>query len=336
LDTVPVRVYYPSPPGNEVLEDLRRAVPEGVEILSGEQPDAYDVIIEGRPAAENLEAQGLKAVIVPFAGVPESTLALLRERPALSLHNLHHNAAETAEMGMALLMAAAKRIVPCDRLLRLNDWTPRYMPSQSVRLDGKRALVLGYGKIGRRIAQCCVSLGMKVAATRRSQQAPQADGSVVVHPAASLKTLLGTANVLVIALPQSPETIGLIGKAELNAMPPGGILVNIARAAIVDEEALFEALKGGHLHSAGLDVWYAYPQAQAGAVPSYFSMPDSAKDTPPSRFPFGELDNVVLSPHRAGVSMDTEKQRVADLATMLTALHNGKPMPNRVSTSAGY
>ena len=332
-----MRVYYPMPPNPQVLDDLRSALPEGVEVLNtSTHPDAFDILIEGRPTPELLDTPGLKAVIVPFAGVPEATLKLALERPNVSLHNLHHNAAETAEMGLALLLAAARRIIPCDRKLRQDDWTPRYQPSESVRLAGKNALVLGYGEIGRRLAHYCTGLGMKTVATRRSQVDPQQDGPVRVYPASALPKLLPGANVIMIALPQSGETTGLVGRTELETLPKGAILVNIARAAIVDEEALFDSLKSGHLHSAGLDVWYAYPQAKAGAVPTYYSTPEGASNTPPSRFPFGELDNVVLSPHRAGVSMETEKQRVADLAAMLTAGAEGRPMPNKVNVSAGY
>jgi phosphoglycerate dehydrogenase-like enzyme len=319
-----------------VLDSLRQAVPSGVEVQDGDKPGDYEILIEGRPTEDLLHAPSLRAVIVPFAGVPEATLEMARSRPEITLHNLHHNAAETAEMGFALLLAAAKRLIPADRKLRKNDWTARYLPSESVRLDGKQALVLGYGEIGRRLAWSCAALGMRVSATRRSQAREQADGPVRVYPAASMPGLLPTANVLIIALPQSKETIGLIGKKEIEALPPGAILVNIARAAIVDEEALYDALKSGHLHSAGLDVWYTYPKSASGGVPAYFTMPEGAVDTPPSRFPFGELDNVVMSPHRAGVSMETEEHRVAGLAALLTAASEGKPMPNRVNTAAGY
>ncbi|MEA2554179.1 MAG: hypothetical protein QOJ65_2355 [Fimbriimonadaceae bacterium] len=323
-------MYFPNPPSPNVVEDLRRAVSAGVEV-SQEKLHDYEVLIEGRPDASLLHPPSLKLLIVPFAGVPAATLELLRDRPQIEGHNLHHNAGDTAEVALALLFSAAKRVVPLDQRLRQNDWSPRYQPSESVSLGGKTALILGYGEIGQRIACSLRSLGMQVLATRRRPGAEQN-----VFPAQKLLELLPRANVLIIALPQTSETEGLIGDRELRLLPPNAILVNIARAAIVDEEALFNALNDGHLHSAGLDVWYQYPQGQPNSVPGYFTMPASATDTPPSRFPFAELANVVMSPHRGGVSMDTESRRVAHLAAMINAFTAGEPVKNRIDLDAGY
>jgi phosphoglycerate dehydrogenase-like enzyme len=108
-------------------------------------------------------------------------------------------------------------------------------------------------------------------------------------------------------------------------MPPGGILVNVGRGSVVDQGALYAALKTGHLHAAGLDVWYNYPEK-----------PEKRERIPPADFPFHELDNVVMSPHRGGGSDQTEVLRMTHLAASLNAAARGEQIPHRVDLAAGY
>jgi phosphoglycerate dehydrogenase-like enzyme len=286
-----------------------------------------EILVGGRPSHEQLGASSkLRALIVPWAGVPEITRERLIEFPSIELHNLHHNAAPTAEVASALLLSAAKLIVPIDQQLRTNDWTPRYEPSRSVLLDSKTALILGYGEIGQRVARFCQALNMKILATRRNPQtaAPQ-DIAVEIHPPGDLLQLLPQANVLMITLPITAETRGLIGERELALLPAEAILVNIGRGGIVKEAALYRALRGRRLAAAGIDVWYNYPPDEA-----------SRRNTPPSQYPFHELDNVVMSPHRGGDSIETERLRLTHLADLLNAAAQGRSMPNCVDVNAGY
>lgn len=127
-----------------------------------------------------------------------------------------------------------------------------------------------------------------------------------------------------ICLPLTDETKGLIGADELAQLAPGAVLVNTGRGPIVDERALFDALRAGRLR-AGLDVWYRYPEDEAARA-----------GTPPATLPFHELDNIVMSPHRAGLCAETERLRAVFLAEMLNAGARGEPMPGRVDLDAGY
>jgi phosphoglycerate dehydrogenase-like enzyme len=171
---------------------------------------------------------------------------------------------------------------------------------------------------------------MRVVPVRRSPQASEQRGYE------ELPSLLPQADVLMITVPLTPETEGMIGEEQLQAMPHGSILINVARAQVVEERALYEALKSGKLHSAGLDVWYRYPQEQGNSVPSYFVAPPSAANTPPSEYPFFELPNLVMSPHRGGATIGTEERRIQHLATLIRAAMNGEPVPNQVNLDAGY
>ncbi|MFZ5916883.1 MAG: 2-hydroxyacid dehydrogenase [Chloroflexota bacterium] len=289
------------------------------------EPAACHILVTGRLTREHLRASpNLRAIVVPWAGLPDTVRALAPEFPHIAVHNLHHNAAPVAELAVTLMLAAAKFILPLDRALRQSDWRPRYRGNPSVLLVGKTALILGYGAIGQRVACVCRGLGMTVIATRRNPEASR-DGDVEIHPPQALHRLLPRANVLLICLPLTDETTGLVGERELALLPPGAVLVNIGRGPIVDEAALYHALCEGRLHAAGLDVWYNYPADEAARA-----------QTPPSAFPFHELENVVMSPHRGGQSHDTELLRAIELARLLNAAARGEPMPNRVDLQAGY
>jgi phosphoglycerate dehydrogenase-like enzyme len=291
-------------------------------------PADYHILVAGRPQREHLIASpNLQALVIPWAGLPEATRQLMTEFPHIAVHNLHHNALPVAELALALLLAAAKFIVPMDRALRSHDWTPRYEPSPAVLLEGKTALILGYGSIGRRVARLCQGLGMEVIAIRRQAGtlSPDAPGGVSCASLKALRGLLPRANVLIICLPHTPETSGLIGAQELALLPAEAILVNVGRGAIVDEAAFYRALQEGRLHAAGLDVWYNYPADEA-----------ARSHTPPSAYPFHELNNVVMSPHRGGLCTETESLRMTALAALLNAAARGEPMPNRVDVKAGY
>jgi phosphoglycerate dehydrogenase-like enzyme len=314
----------------EGIADLRERLSPNIQFTSGDNAAdlaACHILIAGRPQREQLEAgQSLRSLIIPWAGLPAETRTLLADFPDISAHNLHHNAGVVAELTTALLLAAAKRIIPFDRALREGDWSMRYAPpGDVVRLEGKTVLVLGYGAIGQRVARICRAMGMHVLATRRRPPFESDGVAAEIHPPQALPDLLPRANALVIALPQTPETTDLIGKAQFDLLPSGSILVNIGRGPIVNEEALYAALVDGRLAAAGLDVWYRYPETAA----------DRAA-TPPTTLPFANLENVVFSPHRAGLTADTETLRMSHLADLLNTAAAGNPLPNEIDLEQGY
>jgi len=316
-------------PDADSLEHLRAHLDGGICVTLGsdlpESPE-FHVLVAGRPQCEHLVASpNLRALIIPWAGLPETTREVMRDFPGVAVHNLHHNALAVAEMAVGLLLAATKGIIPADRALRAHDWTPRYRQQRPVLLQGRTALILGYGAIGREVARLCRALGMKVMATRRNTMSAAAGVADQVHPPGALHTLLPSATALIICLPLTPDTGGLIGEKELALLPPQAILVNVGRGRIVDEGALYQALKTGRLHGAGLDVWYDYPADEAGRT-----------CTPPSSYPFHELDNVVMSPHRAGHAAPIEQLRMEHLAASLNAAARGESIPHRVNLDASY
>ena len=325
-----LNVHYYIDPQTKPLEILRSRLENGIQFSASKDiptDDEYQVLINGTPTLEQLQASpNLHTLIIPYAGVPLATRTLLADFPGIKVFNLHHNAAPTAEMTIALLMAAAKFLVPIDRTFRESNWTPRYQTNPSLLLEGKCALILGFGHIGQRVGRFCQALGMEVIGLRRNTGAPLLpDLKAEVHPPQDLDQLLPRANALIITLPITSETEGLIGANQLAAMIPGGILVNVGRGPIVDQTALYQALQDGTLSAAGLDVWYNYPTTE-----------EERQDTPPANHPFHELDNIVMSPHRGGGSKGTERLRMEHLANLLNALKNGTPTQNLVNLGLGY
>jgi len=326
-----LRVHLLRTPDSGPLDYLRELIDDEVVLTTGEElpdPPDYHIFIAGRPRREHIaEASQLQTLIIPWAGLPRDTRELMLDFPDVAVHNLHHNAAPVAELAVGLLLAAAKFLIPMDRALRAHDWTPRYQPNPSLLLAEKTALVLGYGEIGQRVAEICRGMRMKVLATRRNVEETPPDCPDEIHSPEALLDLLPRAHAVIICLPLTDETKGLIDAEALARMPSGAVLVNIGRGPIVRQEALYHALRTGGLRAAGLDVWYNYPQDEA-----------SRSNTPPADVPFHTLDNVVMSPHRGGAlsESETECMRMEALARLINAAARGESMLNPVDVERGY
>jgi phosphoglycerate dehydrogenase-like enzyme len=228
-------------------------------------------------------------------------------------------------MAMTLLLAAAKHLVPIDQALRRHDWRPRYEPSPSIMLEGKLALIYGYGAIGKRVARGCIGLGMEAVGIRRKVTVAYEDGAVRVTDPSELPDLLPRTTALMVCLPQTSETTGVIGREELAVLPKESVVVNVGRGELIEEQALYEALAEGRVHSAGMDVWYEYPKDR-----------ESRGNTPAGNYPFHELDNLVMSPHRGALGGEAETMRMTELAELLNAAARGETIPNRVDVAIGY
>ena len=325
-----IKVHIDYPPAGAAKEALLKNLDPRIQLTFGPNlPELadFEILVAGRPDHTQLRASpNLKTLIIPWAGLPDGTQELLTNFPHISAHNLHHNAAPTAETALALLLAAAKFLVPIDQTFRKNDWSPRYQPSPSVMLYGKAVLILGFGRIGSRIGRVCHALDMLVIGIKRHIRPPESyDYPVEIHPPEDLHSLLPRVQVLIITLPNTPDTIGWIGAPQLALMPRGGLLVNVGRGPIVDQFALFNALKEKHLAAAGLDVWYNYPAS-----------PEERTSTPPADVSFNQLENVVMSPHRAGTVLEIETLRMQHVAELLNAAASGQPIPNAVDLQRGY
>ncbi|HRI42712.1 MAG TPA: NAD(P)-dependent oxidoreductase [Fimbriimonadaceae bacterium] len=274
-----------------------------------------DVLVAGRPEETLLDEPALKAVVVPFAGVPSVTLERMQRRRHLALYNLSFNAPIVAELALGLLVAAARGIASGDRALREGRWQGRQDDFVGVHLSGRTATILGYGSLGRRVGVALEALGVHVLGVARTSRA----GAFGFD---ELDQCLDASNFLFICAPSTSQTRGAIERARIQRLRPPRILVNVGRGDIVDEESLYEACRDGTLFGAGLDVWYAYPGEESSLVM-------------PSQYAFHELGNVVMSPHRGGASDRTEELRALALADLIEALARGEK-PRSVDVDAGY
>ena len=242
----PLHVWVPG--GGAFVANAQEAMTgDVVWVLDEGIPSVAHMLVSGTPTAEWLDGcAGLRAVVVPYAGVPTKTAVLLAARPHVALHNLHHNAAATAEMAVSLLLAVAKHVVAGHTTLRRGDWSLRYGAPVGVTLAGRRAVVLGWGTIGARVGHVLRAMDLDVVGVARS--ARPSEGVVAVD---ALDEALIGADTLVVTAPATEQTCGMVNASRLARLAPGAMVVNVARGALIDERALFEALRKGALVASG-------------------------------------------------------------------------------------
>jgi glyoxylate reductase len=217
----------------------------------------------------------------------------------------------TADMAWALMLATARRVAEGDRFVRAGRWkgvTWSLMLGRDV--QGATLGIIGLGRIGKAIARRASGFGMRVLYhTRRPD--PEAERLGAAYR--SKADLLREADFVVLSVPLTPETRGLIGDAELALMKPSAYLVNVARGPVVDEAALVRALQEGRLAGAGLDVFEDEPRVHPALV---------------------ELDQVVLTPHIGSASRATRLAMATRAAENCVAALAGQRPPNLVNPEA--
>ncbi len=331
-----LHVHYQNAGEEELAELIRPLLDPQIRFTIGAaHPDrlaCHVLVAGGLDDPETFDSRAeLTHVVLPWVGVSTHTQSLVKARPHLSLHNLHHNAAATAETAMTLLLCAAQKTLQWDSALRQGTWRDlTTVAENTLSLAGRNALILGYGAIGKRVAQQCQAFGMNVSAIRRSVTQPVKDvNGVTQHPVSAFHNLLPNTQALICILPATNETKNFITAEAFELLPKNAVFVNVGRGSNVDQEVLYNALKNGDISAAGIDVWYNYPK---GVDRSRYDV----VDVHPAEYPFWELDNVVLSPHRGGMGDQTEPARAVELAKVLNAIVRGEDVPNKIDFERQY
>jgi len=255
-------------------------------------------------------AKKLKVVARAGVGLDNVDVKAATQAGVMVVNAPTSNIVSAAELAVALLLAAARRVPAANESLKNGEW--KRSKYSGVELFEKTVGIVGLGKIGVLVAQRLAAFGMNVVAYDPYVQAGRAAQMGV--RLASLDELLSVSDFISVHLPKTPETIGLIGDEQLHKVKPEVIIVNAARGGIVDEQALYSALKEGRVAGAGLDVF---------------------KTEPCTDSPLFEFENVVVTPH-LGASTDEaqEKAGIAVAKSVRLAL-SGELVPDAVNVQGG-
>lgn len=244
----------------------------------------------------------LEIVAVNGVGLDGVALDLARERGIAVTTTPNVLTDDVADVALALLLASARHIVALDRFVRDGGWERREAIAPASSLRGKTAGIFGFGQIGQAIALRLAAFGIHV---RYFQ--PRAIAGTSVPRAESLLALAQESDYLIVCAPGTPATRKIIDRTVLDALGPQGTLINIARGALIDEEALIAALQDGHLGAAGLDVFADEPRVPAAlrALPNVVLTPHVGSLTVETRHAMGQLVVDNLAAHFAGLPLLT-------------------------------
>jgi phosphoglycerate dehydrogenase-like enzyme len=299
-------------PGHDVVlvpdrpeTEAERAAIAEAEVLVGIKLDA------SHPRPERL-----RLYQAPAAGIDGIDRRLLP--PGVPLCNAPGHEQAIAEFVFAALLPRFHPIPAADRDLRQGKWTYWAVLPGTVREEiGDRTMgLLGYGHIGKAVGKLAKAFGMRVTVANRSPvpTGPDVDESYSLD---ALGAFMASADLVVASLPLTSDTEGLVGAAALAAMRPDGVIVNVGRGPVIQEVALYEALAGRRIGGAVIDTWYQYPA------------PGEPQGRP-SRYPFHDLDNIVMTSHMSGWTHGTVRRRRQVIAGNVGRLERGEPLVNVV------
>ena len=278
----------------ELLSNLASA--NAVLIRSATKMDA-----EAIAAAPNLKIIARAGVGLDNVDVPAATAA-----GVLVVNAPTSNIVSAAELAVSLLVAVARNVVPANLALKNGQW--KRSQFGGVELQGKTVGIIGMGKIGMLVAQRLAGFDMKFVAYDPYVKNAPAGGPEIRM--VSLDELLAVSDFVTIHIPKTPETSGLIDAGALAKMKPTAFVINAARGGVLDESALFEALKAGTIAGAGLDVYATEPCTDS---------------------PLFALDNVVATPHLGASTEEAQEKAGVAVAESVVAAFAGKEVPGAVN-----
>jgi phosphoglycerate dehydrogenase-like enzyme len=264
-------------------------------------------------------ASRLRWVQSPAVGVGSLMFPELLASPVVITSGRGIRARAIAEHVLCVAIALARQLPRAIRAQIAHRWAQEELEGAAIdvrTLQGQRMGLVGLGAIGLELVKIAAPFGFRVSAIRRRTSEPRPDGVEDVWPPDRLPDLLAQSDVVVLAVPHTPETKRLIGKRELDRIKRGALLVNVARGKLVDDDAVIEALRDGRLGGAALDVFSEEPLDPAS--------------------PYWDLPNVIITPHTSGAMQDFWTPLVALFADNLRRFEKGEPLRNVVDKKAGY
>jgi phosphoglycerate dehydrogenase-like enzyme len=312
---------------------IKRRLPEEFEVITpveGNDEELIklasdvDVILSTRLSPEvAFAATNLKLLQKTGAGVDDMPIDALK--PGAWIANTSGaNPVPLAEGAVALVFALAKRVVQKHICFREGRGTFR-----GILLKGKNAGIIGLGNIGTEVAKRLKALGMNVLAIKRNlePQLKETLGLDYIGSKDDLDYVLRESDFIVITVPLTPETRGLIGEKELRLMKPTSYIINVARAAIIQEEPLYRALSENWIAGAAIDVWWK---------PHWWDPLWNPEGLDASLFPFWELPNVICTGHNIGSSDSLSEVSLDIMVDNILRIRDGKSPKNIVDKNLKY
>ena len=278
-----------------------------------------DIVLTGAWPAGYPPAPRLRLVQVPLAGTDAIDASALPR--GVTLCNAYGHEPALGEFAIMAMLAWRHRFPEIATSFRAGSWRWSPLAGGPLRgeIAGQTVGIVGLGHIGREVAWRAAALGCRVLAANRTprEKPPSVER---VFPLADLDRMLAESDIVVLSCALTPETRGLIDARRLAAMKPGAFLINLARGPVADEDALYRALRDGVIGGAALDTWWRYPSADE-------------PEPRPSRHPFHELPNVVMTPHCSPWTAGTVERRSRDVARNIDRFVRGEPLENVVAVT---
>ena len=313
-----LRVLAHFVPGEKVLDfvapetdwlDIRYCAEDDDDTFYRELPDAEVIWHVLRPLADSDLERASRCRLVHKLGAGVNTIDVeAASRLGIAVANMPGaNAASVAEGAVLLMLAALRRLPELDRATRAGaGWPSDPSLGETVRdIGGCTVGLIGYGNIAKRVETSVTAMGADVLHTSTGD-----DGSPGWR---TLPDLLAASDIVSLHLPLTPDTSKLLDAAALALMKPSAVIVNTSRGPVIDEDALVDALRGGRLAAAGLDVFAVEPI--------------------PADNPLLGLDNVVLTPHVTWYTVDTMRRYLAEAVDNCRRIRDGRDLRNVVNSS---
>jgi phosphoglycerate dehydrogenase-like enzyme len=265
------------------------------------------------------EPRRLRWIHSGSAGVRSLLHPELVESDVVLTNSAGVHAPPMAEAAIGMILHFARGFDVAVRAQARREWRkgPFEQDPRTVReVRGATLGILGLGGIGREVAWRATALGMQVLALRRRADAAAPEGVALLGGPDALDELLARSDYLLIAVPSTETTRGLIGRPQLARLPAGAVVINVARGDVIDEEALAESLRAGRLRGAALDVF--------------------AREPLPADSPLWSLDNVLLTPHVSATTPHFWRREVDLIVENIARYHRGDALRNVVDKRLGY
>lgn len=235
----------------------------------------------------------------------------------VTLCNVYGHGPGMAEHVLMVLIALRRDLLGMDSDLRDGKWVNKTSGGDVSEIRGSTLGIVGFGTIGQSLLGPAKAFNMDVIGIRGTPPARTPDGVRFMGGPGDLDEVLAESDAVVLSVPLNESTKSLLSTREFERMRDDALLINVARGPVVDDEALYDALRNDAIGGAAIDTWYNYPEGNERCAPA--------------DYPFHELDNVIMTPHMSGWTVETAKYRWRFVSENIMRYYNGEDVDNVVA-----